>query len=241
MNKVICLSLYKSMIKNYLIFIFTFSITTSFFAQDTIYKIDKKMICAKVEEISETNVSYKRCEMLDGPLYVISKNDIQKIKYKNGVIDTFRVIENAQVINAMTNNREHKSGILLNSEQIQKSYRPYSYKYHSAGISHKSIFMMSFQKNREWNDKELSKEIMLAKDSQKKQYYYGFGGPVIAIIGLVGVSRIQLNSNRNAYTGGAIVLVSAGVFIASQVISKVYKKQRLKHTEKVVDLYNSHY
>jgi hypothetical protein len=229
------------MIKNYLIFIFTYFVTSSLFAQDTIYKIDQKIICAIVEEISEINISYKRCEMLDGPLFIIPKYEVRKIKYKNGVIDTFNVSENKQIINVMANNREYKNSILPNSEQIQKSYRPYTYKYHSAGISHKSIFMMSFQKNRDWNDKELSKEIMLAKDSQKKQYYYGFGGPAIAIIGLAGVSRIQINSNRNAYTGGAIVLTSVGVFIASQVISKVYKKQRLKHTEKVVELFNSHY
>lgn len=219
--------------------IFSLFVCAKLFAQDSIFKRDLSVICAKVEEITDNTISYKRCEMPDGPLYISKTEDIYKIKYGNGSVDTFQVkiaktIPNEVIISSTNSNN-------TNSQQIHKSYRRNTYKYQSMPISHKTIFMMSFEKNRIWNDRELSKEILMAKDCQKKQYYYGFGGPALALVGLVGISRMQFNTNNNAYAGVAIFFGSAGVFIASQIISKVYKKQRLKHTEKVVDLYNSHY
>lgn len=220
--------------------IFLLFICINISAQDTIFKKDLSVICAKVEEITDHTISYKRCEMMDGPMYVSNKSDIYKIKYKNGSIDTFQVSA-IQTIAKQPEVAYSKPNLVSNTEQIQKAYKRNTYKYQSIPISHKNIFMMSFEKNRIWNDRELSREIMLAKDSQKKQYYYGFGGPAIALVGLIGVSRMQLNTNNNAYTGVAVFLGSVGVFITSQIVSKVYKKQRLKHTAKVVDIYNSHF
>jgi hypothetical protein len=219
--------------------IFSLFICAKLFAQDSIFKRDLSVICAKVEEITENTISYKRCEVLDGPLYISKIEDIYKIKYKNGSIDTFHVkLSKTKPAEIKISNPNYNN---TNSQQIHKSYRRNTYKYQSMPISYKTIFMMSFEKNRIWNDRELSKEILMAKDCQKKQYYYGFGGPALALVGLVGISRMQFNTNNNAYAGVAIFFGSAGVFIASQIISKVYKKQRLKHTEKVVDLYNSHF
>jgi hypothetical protein len=47
------------------------------------------MIIAKVIEINETQIKYKRCNNIDGPLIVINKNDVYSIKYTNGITDNF--------------------------------------------------------------------------------------------------------------------------------------------------------
>jgi hypothetical protein len=45
------------------------------------------MIVGKVIEITDDKIKYKRCDNLDGPLFVVSKTSIQSITYVNGVVD----------------------------------------------------------------------------------------------------------------------------------------------------------
>lgn len=47
------------------------------------------IILAKVIEITETQIKYKRCNNIDGPLFVESKNNVYSIKYTNGNTDHF--------------------------------------------------------------------------------------------------------------------------------------------------------
>ncbi len=47
------------------------------------------IIVAKVVEITETQIKYKRCNNIDGPLFVESKNNVYSIKYTNGNTDHF--------------------------------------------------------------------------------------------------------------------------------------------------------
>jgi hypothetical protein len=53
-------------------------------AQDIIIKNDKIEIKAKIEELTENTIKYKKFEMLDGPSYNINKRDVFMIIYKNG-------------------------------------------------------------------------------------------------------------------------------------------------------------
>jgi Domain of unknown function (DUF4190) len=54
---------------------------------DLIYLQDGNEISAKVSEITDTEIKYKKCSNLDGPNITISKSKIWKIKYANGEID----------------------------------------------------------------------------------------------------------------------------------------------------------
>jgi hypothetical protein len=56
---------------------------------DVIYFRNNKVVSAKVVEISSTNITYKRCDNLDGPLIVVDKNSVKSILYKNGDTETF--------------------------------------------------------------------------------------------------------------------------------------------------------
>lgn len=66
-----------------LLSIITISVIKAF-AQDIIVKNDKTEIKAKIEELTETSIKYKKTEMLDGPSYNINKRDVFMIIYKNG-------------------------------------------------------------------------------------------------------------------------------------------------------------
>lgn len=62
------------------------------YAQDVIIKRSGGEIIAKVTEVDEIEVKYKKFANLDGPTYTISKQLISVIIYENGTRDTF-VIE----------------------------------------------------------------------------------------------------------------------------------------------------
>lgn len=42
------------------------------------------IVAAKVLEITEDKIKYKRCDNIDGPLFVVSKSSVHSIKYANG-------------------------------------------------------------------------------------------------------------------------------------------------------------
>ncbi|MBL7718739.1 MAG: hypothetical protein JNL72_07880 [Flavipsychrobacter sp.] len=56
-------------------------------AQDKIYKRNGEVIDGKVKEVNTRNISYKRSDNPDGPDYVVGRNEVEKIKYQNGLED----------------------------------------------------------------------------------------------------------------------------------------------------------
>ncbi|HZJ36233.1 MAG TPA: DUF2846 domain-containing protein [Gillisia sp.] len=64
-------------------------------SQDIILtKSSNDSILAMVTEINEDNIKYKKHSNLDGPLYTVSKSEIEKIIFKNGDIEDFAAKEN---------------------------------------------------------------------------------------------------------------------------------------------------
>lgn len=64
-------------------------ISHTLYAQDIITFRDGKSVKAKVLEITQTEIKYKRFSNLDGPLYTINKNTVTQIQYKGGDIEEF--------------------------------------------------------------------------------------------------------------------------------------------------------
>ncbi len=78
-----------------LLIILTFSISNGLFAQhDTIVKTNGEKIACTIIEVGTSGVSYKKADFPDGPAFVDSKQDIAKIIYRNGEIQTFEDFQN---------------------------------------------------------------------------------------------------------------------------------------------------
>jgi len=45
-------------------------------------------VTARVTEITDDKIKYKRCDNLDGPVFVVNKGTVQSIRYANGVVET---------------------------------------------------------------------------------------------------------------------------------------------------------
>ena len=51
---------------------------------------DGSEVQGKVIEINPTHIKYKRCDLLDGPLYTVKKSDVFMVKYSNGVREVIK-------------------------------------------------------------------------------------------------------------------------------------------------------
>lgn len=73
---------------SYIILFFFF--TARFFCQDVITKKDSTKIIAKILEVSQDEIKYKQFNYLDGPLFIVEKNEIAYVLYYNGFKQVFQ-------------------------------------------------------------------------------------------------------------------------------------------------------
>lgn len=73
-----------------------FFFSTSY-AQDVITKSNGDDINAKVIEITQTEIKYKKFDNLDGPIFTLSLNDVFMIKYENGIKEVFSQTDKTKV------------------------------------------------------------------------------------------------------------------------------------------------
>lgn len=79
----------KPLVKKALLTTFAFLTLYAANAQDKIYRRDGSLLDAKVTEVNNRTISYKKAENLEGPTYVIDRSEVEKIKYENGSIEYF--------------------------------------------------------------------------------------------------------------------------------------------------------
>lgn len=76
--------------KKTLFFIIFISGILNTYSQDTIYvKSEKKPIISKIIEINSSEIKYKKFNYQDGALFIIDKEEVEKINFKNGDTQTF--------------------------------------------------------------------------------------------------------------------------------------------------------
>lgn len=79
----------KTSIEKLFFFFLFFLISNACFSQDTMIKLNRDTIHAKILEVGISDVKYKRTDNPDGPLFIIAKSEISTIRYMNGGTDSF--------------------------------------------------------------------------------------------------------------------------------------------------------
>lgn len=224
--------------KHSLFFILLLTGFLSLRAQDTIYKRNGEVISAKITEISTAEVKYKRFTMPDGPMFVIERGEVQKIRFANGVIDSFAVappvVTQTQVATEGPVTVQHQAPVL--SGMIESPRRGLYY-YNKAKINEKRMLLIASDKNRSWKNKELEQAIMATRDFKSNQYIAGFGGPAVLLACMIAAGQTaQNNSNPNVTV--ALIFNGVGIFITSQIIAPIFKGKRSQNAARVVRLFN---
>lgn len=224
--------------KNLLFFIFSIS-QISLIAQDTIYKRNGEVISTKVIEINLKEVSYKRSDLLEGPLFISNINEIKKIKYNNGATDTFAIVK--EVIEPTLINANRPVYIVKNNiYEIQPTYRKGIFLYLGKKISDRNVVDLVLYKNQLWKNSDITYYSKQHKKSKALQYAIGFGGAAIGGLAMGGslISTSFNSSNSDNVISASVAIVGASVFVASQIVSATFKFRAIKHSNKLVELYN---
>lgn len=220
--------------KTRFLILFVFFVTAAF-AQDTLYKRNStEIIVAKVIEISTIEIKYKRFDLLDGPTFVIDKNQIEKIKYMVGSVEYFNVTIPKPIIN---NNQFGNT----NSEVIEQYGNRGIYLYKGKKTGVKSVFDIIEYRNITWKNREISTLIYESKKQKRNQYISGFSSIGVGFLTVAGIFTVSSRSynyqNSISNSLGVFALGALGV-IATQVISYNCKLSHLKFASKAVDVYN---
>lgn len=67
-------------------------------AQDIIVTKDSERIDAKILEVSDTEVSYKKAGYVEGPTFVMKTSEISSIIYSNGDVQTFNFVSQDEIV-----------------------------------------------------------------------------------------------------------------------------------------------
>lgn len=90
------------------------------FAQDIIVTLESERIDAKVIEVSDSEVKYKKSDNLNGPTFVLSTAKIASIIYKNGDVQTFKQ-QVQQKSGTVTSVREAKDITFVPGQKLERS------------------------------------------------------------------------------------------------------------------------
>ena len=217
--------------KNLILFLFVISVQ-SISAQDSIFKKNKDIIAVKIEEVKPTEVRYRKLENLSGPMYLLAKSEVFRIKYANGSIDTLNLSTEAK-----------PQIVFQNSEPGQKI--------NSGGPSLMTVKLDDYELHdiitglpaSDTKEKMLS-EYKLMRKYKTNQYLsdglgwgLGFAVPFVVTIGtLANFDSFSGDTGVTTIVAGAII--GAAIRTTGQVLRKMNKNKKARAKQNILRLYD---
>lgn len=217
-----------------LFFVLTILITQNLFCQDSIHKKNGDIIAAKVLEISDSEVKFKKAENLNGPTYAELKSGLLYIKFENGTIDT---IKNKVEIDPQVVTQKISAQPVIKKQSLMYVRKD------NELFTAIEILPPSDARSK------LKREYALMKMYKQKQYLAnGLGMSVGFVVPVVASSIVVadlFNGNGNSFVGrnGFAVIVAgavvgAAIRITGQVFAKVNKNKRINARKNIVRMYD---
>ena len=218
------------------IFSLAIVLTQNVFCQDSIFKKNGEIIAAKVLEISDTEVKFKKTQNLDGPNYAELKSGLVRIKFENGTVDTINSkVEVKTEVATQT--------VSVNQQNIS-SRQSLMYRKVSDAEMYSIIETLPASDSKT----RMKREYALMKQYQANQYLagtlgwvIGFGVPVVTSFAVVGD---LFYGNGNSFVGrnGFAVFVAgalggAVIRTTGQVFMKINKNKRMHARKNIMTIY----
>jgi hypothetical protein len=201
-------------------------------AQDTIRFRSGDVQAVKVNEVGLTEINYNRFDNLQGPKYVVEKNDVSFIKYAGGHIDSFQVVipekKNLNTSSqAIVQSGEQK--IIIRGNKLFYSNRP-------VGEHRLNKLVIACPDNAKKN--AMLKTFTQMKRHKRQQYLFGFVGLGVGIASpYIGFIASAFSYDFTPLVVGASV--GAAVGITGAVLSGIQKHKRNQKKMEVVRIYNN--
>lgn len=238
----------KSIKNIFLFFIFINCIPC--FAQDTIVKNNGNKTIAKVLEIGNTQVKYKKFDFQDGPTYVEDKSGIRMIIFSNGAKEEFSPapvvvtpsptvvsIEHSKTAPEEANADYYGARSSSPSSSIKLKQRGNAFYLNGTRIREKVMF----QTLRDTKDKQIIDLAGQSRDAQKLKYI-GFGAIPLGIASVYFLSESY--NVRTASYSKAKLNASGAFFVAAMLCpaASLYFNAKKKNCRKAaIKLYNERY
>ena len=200
-------------------------------AQDTLRFRNGETMAVKVNEIGISEIKYNRFDNVNGPQYVVEKNDIRYIKYSNGQKDTFALTKPAQVINKPSEFQTiapSDEKILIKGSQLSYMDRPVG--------EHRLLIMTN---NLPQGDKKnkMRRTYEQMRQHKKNQYLFGFVGLGIGVAAPY-IGMIASIGSGDSGPFGVGVLVGVGAGITGAALSSNQKRKRTAKKLEMARIYN---
>lgn len=204
-------------------------------AQDTLCMRAGGCMAVKILEIGVKDVSFKRSDNPDGPLFVYSKNDIKRIRYANGYVDTFAVVKEQPKVSI----QRPSYAASPDFNMVQSTSRAGVFVYQGGLISDNKLIQLASARNEKWKDRQIDAEIEQTKSARTLQYSIGYGGLGVGLASMLVIGNLGNNYSNNSEAQAGVSVAGIGLFIASQVVSYHFKIVRGRHGRRLADLYNA--
>ncbi len=183
--------------------IFSLFLSSTTFSQDTIFFKSKDKIVVFVKEVSQKEIQYKKFEMPDGPMYVVDRDVIDKIVYKNGHVDNMtaakspEVVQDPQPFTVLNDNKPAVHNEKITYEDAKRRY-----------------YYMSNLANSHPNESKRPMLLQTAKSIRNLKYGQDatrtvgivFGAMTIATGAIYGIIT-RINTNNGGTSGGDFFIV----------------------------------
>jgi len=213
-----------------LLFISAFS-----FSQDTISMRNGKVVIANISEVSPTAIRYKESSMPDGPDFVVDKQTIKKIAYKNGTTEIME--EPAEVVKTpIPAQVPQQPAPVTNNKFIPAGNR---YSYNGAIVGETRMYRIMDKKN----DPELYSITKKSKRAKGLQFI-GFAAIPAGIYAIETVIVGSLLPDYAPFEQDAMYAISAVAGVATvgfTATGLVFNARHKKLKAKAVKLYNEKY
>lgn len=195
------------------------------YAQDTIFKLNKEAIAAKILELNDLNIKFKKFSNLDGPLFSELKSEIHYIKYQNGSVDSV-TRKNTVVASVNPSSSPSSSSVVI--------YKGRRY------IDDEINMMISTYPNGEGKSVLQKKFTSMIEYKQRQHlsiglgYGIGFAVPIVVTFGTLTSNNINYDNAVNTIVAGA--LIGAAIRIAGNVGFFINKNKRAYEKQLIIDL-----
>jgi hypothetical protein len=197
-----------------------------FFAQDSIYKRNGDIITAKVLEISSSEVTYKRLDLPNGPMFSEDKANISFIKYSNGNKEEFQV--------RPLNTKGNEGSNYVHHDDNKIYDLGWHVMYHDKYISERDMKKILLQSN----DKTII-NLALKSDRARKVSKLGFVAIPFAFAATIS-GLVYLGSSSDV-DAGAFTLSFTSVALPIAIAGIINNHNHSSYRRDAIKLYNQKY
>jgi hypothetical protein len=234
--------------KKIILIIISITIYINMFSQDSICFMNNNIIVAKISEVGITDIKYHRFDNLNGPQYIVNKQDIRYIKFANGTVDSIRV----EVAKSTTEPKlEYKNEIAnlptTSTDAPKIIIKRNRLVYNNRGLGEAKLWMLIDNFPSKEGKVKLMTEFNTMKKYKNAQYISGFSGLGLGLASVVagfslasadthGTATNNVSSIVGDIVGGAAIGIILGV--TGSTISTIFKAKRLKKRREIAEMYN---